>query len=135
LVGLGVLVFIIAGVVGVGFAFSPASERRSAVTEASNSEVVDVTADDLHAAYKRNEVAADEKYRGKVLDVTGAVQRIRKDIRDVPYVELWTSNEFEPVWAYFQDPAGLSTLSAGRHITARCVGGNVAIGSPMLRGC
>lgn len=47
-----------------------------------------VTAKDLIAHYKANEVSADTSYKGHSLVVTGLVDTIGKDLLDTPYVTL-----------------------------------------------
>ena len=47
-----------------------------------------VTAVKLEADYKSNQVAADAKYKGKLVQVTGSVESIGKDIMDTPYITL-----------------------------------------------
>lgn len=96
---------------------------------------VEVTARQLHADYSANEVSADEKYRDRVLRVTGKVTAIKKDITDDAYVTLGTANEFESVHAHFADEKALGALKTGQKIVARCVGNNVVIGSPQLADC
>lgn len=43
-------------------------------------------ADELYAEYSRNGVAADEKYKNRIVEVTGDVRTISKDIEDNAYV-------------------------------------------------
>jgi hypothetical protein len=80
-----------------------------------------VDAATLIAAYESNEVAADMKYKGKVLQVSGKVGDIKKDILDNIYVTLGTGKQFElrQVQAFFDDAdAGrAATLSKGQRIT------------------
>jgi tRNA_anti-like len=113
------------------------NQRRAAEHQAIEdpSTAVVVSADQLHADYKANEVGADNAYRGKALRVTGAVQAIKKDFTDAPYLVLWTKNEFEGVHARFENDAALAQLRVGQHVTVRCIGDNVVMGSPVLRGC
>lgn len=40
---------------------------------------IEITANELYSAYNANEVAADEKYKGKKIAVTGVISDIRKD--------------------------------------------------------
>jgi hypothetical protein len=47
-----------------------------------------VTAKDLIAHYKANEVSADSSYKNRSLVVTGLVDTIGKDLLDTPYVTL-----------------------------------------------
>lgn len=99
-------------------------------------ELLEVTSDRLHRDYAGNEIAADQRYRGRPLRVTGAVQVIRYTLGD-PHMKLWTTNEFESVDAWF-DPAwvnDLAKINAGDHVTLRCVGGGVILMRPQLRRC
>lgn len=98
---------------------------------------VSVSAEQLRRDYEANEVSADDKYRNKMLTVTGIVTAVKKDPFDQPYVVLATSNMFEGVHARFT-PEGDSDLRSflrGDKIVVRCVGNNVTIGSPQLKNC
>ena len=68
------------------------SRRTSSSPTADNKQkaatVVSVDAWTLVADYKDNEVAADEKYKGKTLKVNGFIGDIKKDITDTMYVIL-----------------------------------------------
>lgn len=44
------------------------------------------TADGLYDAYTANEVAADERFKGKVVLFSGNIRSIGKDISDTPYI-------------------------------------------------
>ena len=46
-----------------------------------------VTATQMLADYEANEVAADQKYKGNMVEVSGTIKNIGKDILDTPYVE------------------------------------------------
>lgn len=109
--------------------------RDSGSPKESSEPAIDVSPEQLRSDYKANEISADQRYRGKVLRVTGMVKAIKKDFMDDPYVVLGTSNMFEGVHARFEDAAGLSGLRQGSTITVRCIGNNVVLGSPMLKHC
>ena len=49
---------------------------------------LEVSANQLGADYADNEVAADLKYKGKLVRVTGPVETIGKDITDKTYIQL-----------------------------------------------
>jgi hypothetical protein len=51
-------------------------------------EIIAVSSMDLYRDYHNNEVAADQKYKGKVIRVTGMVMEIGKDALGSPYVML-----------------------------------------------
>ncbi len=59
--------------------------------------IIEITASQLYSEYKANEIAADQKYKGKMLKVTGVVSSIGKDIFGSPYVVLTGGGEYE-VW-------------------------------------
>jgi len=47
-----------------------------------------LSANQLYSEYNNNEVAADSKYKGKVIIVTGTIQDIGKDILDDAYIVI-----------------------------------------------
>jgi MFS superfamily sulfate permease-like transporter len=112
-------------------------QKRAEIANTSSDQVVSVSSDQLEKDYRANEVSADDKYRGKVLRVSGSVQEIRKDIMNDPYVVLWTTKRFNGVHARFDaDQNGqLARISIGNKITVRCRGNNVVMGSPQLKDC
>jgi hypothetical protein len=79
---------------------------------------------ELLLAYKANEVAADQKYKGKRVRTTGVVDDIKKDIVDNIYVTLGTGAELEfpQVQAYFPDSLASKAagLQSGQTITVDC---------------
>ncbi|WP_302476318.1 OB-fold protein [Pandoraea communis] len=87
--------------------------------------------------YEANEVAADIKYKGKLLEITGRVQSIDKDAFDGISIALATSNEFMPARASVDKSleATAAQLTKGQTITVRCKGGGLLVGSPILRNC
>jgi hypothetical protein len=114
------------------------SNARSAAENAAianSAEAVEVSADQLQADYAANEVAADNRYRRRVLRVTGAVQAIKKDIMDRPYVVLWTRDQFSGVHAHFETDGALAGIKVNQRVAVRCIGDNVIMGSPLLRRC
>lgn len=96
-----------------------------------------VNAKDLVAAYENNEVAADQKYKGKTLEVSGKVAGIDSGIGDKAVVRLVGTNEFASAMADGDDEFTkyAATLSKGQDITLICVGAGEVIGSPMLNQC
>lgn len=96
---------------------------------------LEVTSDRLHLDYAANEVAADQRYRGRLLRVTGAVKAIRR-VLDSPYLDLWTTDEFYNVTAYFgMEWAGrLARVKVGDHVAVQCIGAGESMG-PRLREC
>jgi hypothetical protein len=100
-------------------------------------QAINVSAEQLRRDYEVNEVSADERYRGKVLLVTGLVTAVKKDVLDEPFVELSTGNQFMSVHARFAvgSDGVLREFLRGDKIVVRCVGNNVVIGSPQVKDC
>jgi len=100
--------------------------------------VLSTTSSELCSAYEDNELKADAEYKGKVLDVTGIIEDISRDIKGTPFVILGKGNglavgvkcEFSS-----EDETQLARLSKGEEITIRgkCVG--YWIINVLLRGC
>lgn len=98
-----------------------------------------VTALALASEYKANEVAADAKYKGQLIEISGRVDTIGKDIVDTPYIAFETENPYEVInriQCMFRDAdtASLSTVSKGQSITLRgTVSG--ALGNIIIKDC
>ncbi len=98
---------------------------------------MDVSASQLQKDYKANEVAADNKYKGKLLRVTGTVESIDKDFLDNVVLKLGTGDMFAEVHATLEDSEKpkAAELSKGKRVRVVCTGGGMVMMSPMLRAC
>jgi hypothetical protein len=96
---------------------------------------IDVTAQRLLADFHANEIAADAKYRDKVLRVSGRIAQIGKDVLDQPFVAFTTSNAFDSVQAVFGSADGLGALQRGQSLTVRCRRPSLSLGSVVLAEC
>lgn len=73
---------------------SGSSNKSTNNTQASQNNTVQqeqyikITASELLSEYKANQVAADDKYKNKTIEVSGTINTIGKDILDTPYVSL-----------------------------------------------
>jgi hypothetical protein len=79
-----------------------------------------VSAIQLSSDYNANGIAADAKYKGKVVDVSGTVDTIDKDILNDPYVSLKTGQySVLSVQCVFSQAAEskLTGLSSGQQVT------------------
>ena len=61
----------------------------------SSEPAVKVTAGQLYLEYRNNRRAADMKYRGETLEVTGTVNSIGRDLYGFPYVILTGGGEYD----------------------------------------
>lgn len=78
-----------------------------------------ITAKELCAKYVANEINADELYKGKLLEVTGSIERIGKDILDNPYITLKTNDPFRSIHCSLSDAENgkASQVTKGQSIT------------------
>ena len=64
---------------------------------------IEISSKDLAAEYDKNEIAADNKYGGKTVRVTGEFQDMGKDFMDEVYITLEGKDLFQSVHVYFGD--------------------------------
>ena len=87
-------------------------------------QVIQVGIGQILSDYKGNEVSADNKYKDRLIQVTGSVGEIKKDFTNNLYVTLGTGAMFElpSVQAFFDDSINqqLSDLRKGQKITIVC---------------
>ena len=94
-------------------------EEKPKTEEKPKEEAILITALDLYNAYDSNEVAADQKYRDKQLEVTGKVKDIGKDIFDKIYVTLDVGAGLGSVYISFEkgQEEQIAELSKGQNLT------------------
>ena len=90
-----------------------------------------VSAAQMVADYEENESAGDEKYKGKVVLVTGVISTIYRGILQTPYVELEAG-----VRCNFSDneDAVMLKLEEGQTVSMKGQGDRLLLGVE-LRGC
>ncbi|MCL1861862.1 MAG: OB-fold putative lipoprotein [Proteobacteria bacterium] len=117
----GVL-FMFGSAATVGVALHDIDKQASKQTEKANdADVIKVSARDMIKAYDANEVSADGMFKGKIVEVTGRVGSIGKDITDNPYIAIDTGDVIRSVQCFFQKSAEseLARVSKGQRITIR----------------
>jgi hypothetical protein len=103
-------------------------ERQQAAAEADRkARTVVVAASDLLQEFQKDPAAADRKYSGKYLEITGVVGRKGRGRYDVPYVVLHGGDEnakmkiecyFDTIYEQ-RDDARIKRLGIGQEITVR----------------
>ncbi len=98
---------------------------------------ISVTSTELFNAYQGNEVAADDKYKGRKLLVTGTVASVDKGAFGGLHLRLATPNEFMSTMCSMEDSekSQLAQLSKGETVRVLCKGQGIVVGSPSLGGC
>jgi len=95
-----------------------------------------VTAVELSRDYQNNEVAADNRYQDKLLEVRGTVVSIDKGVFDEVIVQLSGGSE-QDAHAFMaeSEKTTAAALRKGKAVTVLCHGGGMTLGSPMLKDC
>ncbi len=99
---------------------------------------VTISAEELGAAYRENSVAADAKYKGSLLVVTGRFTEV-VDRTTTLHIELWGAGSNRPTRCFFADRTAIdriAELKPGDSVTVS--GENVGMsetGFIGLRGC
>ena len=91
-------------------------DQNPKVTSDSNPSVT-ISASKLYKEYNENEIAADEKYKGKIIEVTGVIRDIGNDIMDNAYITLVGNEYFGDIQCYFKEKSVVAKLSKGKRIT------------------
>ena len=96
-----------------------------------------VTAGELWAAYVRDPVGADRRYRDRSLLVAGTVRSVDRDFDGRAMVRLLTGDPYESVNAKLatRSDATVTGMTKGKAVTLLCVGRGRLIGAPQLTGC
>ena len=117
-------------------------EQQSSIPQNINEEVYQITAEDLYTAYNNNRAAADNKYTGKTLIITGYIVGIDKDYKGIYYVILSNKggNFMTSTLCYFpaNKNSSLTSLQKGQFVSikGRCVGiGEDFATLPRLNNC
>ena len=123
----------------VNNASSSGDQQAAAETTSQQEPPIEVTADQLLTAYKNNEIAANQQFKGKNLLVSATIDSIQAGLGDEPYLDLKAGGEmeFNKPQAHLADSeqAKAATLSKGQKVKLLCVGNSEIAGSPMLKDC
>ncbi len=110
----GLLVF---GILAVGSIDTDTDTQKVQSQAASHT----LSANQLYSEYHNNEVAADAKYKGKVVIVSGTIQDIRKDIMDNAYIVIGGRGFLDGVQCTFTkgEESSVARLSKGERVTIK----------------
>ncbi len=132
---IGAIWITLAGVLAIAFyTFNASSTPEPAP---SHVPPIAIAAPQLYAAYHANEVAADDRFKHRLLMVNGVVSSINKSFDGSVWVGLRDGDPIGVVQATVltsQDQRA-AALSKGNEVTLLCVGDGMMLGSPMLSHC
>lgn len=127
-IAIGILVIFVAFLIFI-FAISGGDDTddanttsKSAVSQTTIEEAaIEVSVEQLLKDYKENEVAADNKYKGKKVTVSGVVDSVAKDVLNDTYIKIDTGSDYEVLGAqcYIADTQleRVANLKSGDKIT------------------
>ena len=97
----------------------------------------ELTASALSREYNANKVAADNKYKGKVIVVTGRIEDIGKDLFDNAYITLRGIDEFNTIQCTFTEleKNSISRLSKKQLVRVKGEVSGLIIMSVMVNKC
>ncbi|MFA5777885.1 MAG: hypothetical protein WC870_00075 [Candidatus Paceibacterota bacterium] len=102
-------------------------------------EAIKLAAETLRQAYKSNEVNGDNLYKGKLVEISGTVDTIGKDVLDEAYVTFETNESvaFDKVQCMFNstEENSLAQLKKGQALKVQGTVSGVSIGSVIVRNC
>lgn len=96
-----------------------------------------LSANQLCKEYSSNEVAADFRYKGKIVVVFGTIQRIGKDIMDQAYIVIGGEGFLDSVQCMFttSEDASVARLSKGQFVKVKGEVSGKIIGNVLLDKC
>ena len=105
-----------------GFAVKDAQEKQAQKEkEIREGPAISITALELHEQYKTDKAAANGKYAGKVLSITGTISEVSVERVGESTVQLTTEGEDDDVFCHFENTHKnkLKKLTEGQQITIR----------------
>ena len=91
-------------------------EDDAPLVDSNTNPVLTVNSKNLYNDYNNNEIAADDKYKGKIIQVKGTIRDIGNDIMDEAYVTLIGDEFFGDVQCFFSDKSYLIDVKKGQNI-------------------
>ncbi len=123
----------------IGIISNDTSSSNTDAGETVESEYIEVSADDIFAEFQENEVAANQKYKGKLVKITGVVNNINAADAFISANILLSvdSSMFGSVQCNFNsnDSKSLSNVSKGQSVTIIGTCNGLASFNVMINDC
>ena len=113
-----------------------AKEKPKETPKEEPKEEIQITsAYNLHTEYMDNEIAADKKYKGKQLEVTGNIKNIGKDVLGRLYITLETGDIFSTIQVFFKssEEDAIAELTKGQEVTIIGRGDGLSLTSVFIK--
>jgi len=115
------------------------NEEKPAEPAAKAAPQVTVTGAVISKDYSENEVSADEKYKGKLIELSGKVYSVDNGTFDNEIIIKLSDGKYDMSGAmcYMKDTEKSKVLAfkKGQQVTLIGTGNSATIGSPMLKDC
>jgi hypothetical protein len=112
--------------------------KKSAEPEKTAPEVT-ITSANLSKEYSENEVAADQKYKGKIIEVSGKITSVDNGISDNEMIVRLSDGKYDinNAWCYTQESERdkVLTFKKGQQVTLIGKGDSATLNSPVLKDC
>lgn len=120
----------------IALASSDAATNEKEIAESKVPPII-IAPEQLYSEYAANEVAADEKYKDKIVLLTGMVTEIAKDYSGGISITLLTSSYSSGIQCMFSDDHIKETakLVKGQKITIKGKCEGLSVGAVMINGC
>lgn len=134
LVGLGVGLLAVAWVVGGAL---QKSDERQTVQRLASQPAVTVTVGEVLDAYAANEIAAKDRFEGRVLEVSGRIDMITDGLGGDPIVYIAEAKGDRSMVAGLlsDERQAAAMLVKGEMVTVRCAKINAKLTAPTLLDC
>jgi len=107
--------------------------------EVKKEELLVISAVELSKAYEENEVAADEKYKGKMIETTGKIAGIDNGVTDKDLIVKLSDGKYDMRTTYCYMNASekdkVIAFKKGQQVTLIGKGSSATLGSPVLKEC
>lgn len=149
----GILILIVIGIIGSasGDESQKADTASNAGTKADTNQnekpvepvklapQVTITSANLSKEYSENEVAADSKYKGKLIEISGKITSIDNGITDNEIIIKLSDGKYDISGAMCYMKASehekVLTFKKGQQVTLIGTGNSATLGSPILKDC
>jgi len=131
----GLCVFALLGAATGDSKDKDSSSSSSSSSAASSTPDLKLSSKTLFNEYHENEVAADKKYKGKRIQVSGKVESITKDILDNNIVSLTGDGYFSTVMCTLESEDVAASLKKGSSYSLNCTCEGMIVGSVQMKNC
>ena len=115
------------------------SETKQVPEPEKNAPPISVTSASIFKEYSENEVAADAKYKGKLIEISGKVVSVDNGTFDDEIIVRLSDGQydFSGPWCYMKESERdkVLALKKGQQVVLIGVGDSATIGSPVLKSC